>query len=260
MSGTADELTFYGPDMKCRIAYLAVATALLFVSRECVACSVAGCPSDGDETRPSFTISVSHNDKPLAGASLHIVAKGVEQFSGTTDETGTVHVQKLAPGLYWLSGDFLGTGVVYTCFHVSAKSSRRAKTKLAYTWGDDATATKQIAGTLLDSQPSKGGTPIWNLTHRINVPIAAAGLTLHEPITHAIYTTMSDNDGHFSFEGLPNGTYVLHIEGGSAGTQTFNPSDSVIELSSSAKRDELLFKGGPAGCGEGNELALDLFD
>jgi hypothetical protein len=66
---------------------------------------------------------------------------------------------------------------------------------------------------------------------------------------------MSDQDGHFFFDGLPNGMYVLHIEGGNGGEFTYDPTDSVVELTNASKRAELLFKGGPNGCG-GNELAL----
>jgi hypothetical protein len=220
---------------------------------------MAACLNNGDEMRPAFKILVRHRDKPLAGVTFHIVTKGVEQFSPTSDETGTVHIQGLSPGEYWLRGDFMGTGVVYTCFHVKTKPSKSAKAGLNYEWGDDAPATSRIAGRLVDSQPAKGGTPIWNLTHRVDVPMAGAGLTLRDPVTHAIYSTTSDQDGRFSVEGPPNGTYVLHIEGGGTGDHTYDPTDSVIELSNNAKRSELLFKGGPSGCG-GNGLGLDLFN
>jgi hypothetical protein len=242
------------------VCCIPVAIITLFCSSAAVACSMAGCSNDGDEMRPTFTIQVTHADKPLAGVNFHIVAKGTEQFSGITDESGAVHVPKLAAGEYWLNGDLLGTGVVYTCFHVSAKPSRRAKIKLTYTWGDEALATNKIAGRLVASQPAKGGTPIWNLTHRVDVPIAQAGLTLRDPVSHAVYMTTSDQDGHFLFEGLPNGTYVLHIEGGSAGEFNYDPANSIVELTNIAKRTELLFKGGPSGCGDGSELALQLFD
>lgn len=237
-----------------------IAIILLLYSSAAVACSAAGCLNNGDEMRPSFTIQVTHADKPLAGVNFHIVAKGTEQFSGITDESGATHIPKLAPGEYWLNGDLLGTGVVYTCFHVSGKPSRKAKIKLTYTWGDEAPATSKIAGRLVASQPAKGGTPIWNLTHRVDMPIAEARLTLRDPVSHAVYMKTSDQDGHFFFEGLPNGTYVLHIEGGSAGEFTYDPANSVVELTNIAKRAELLFKGGPSGCGDGNELALQLFD
>jgi len=238
--------------------YLAVAAALLSFRCQSAACSLAGCLNDGDEMRPTFTIRVTHDDKALAGVNFHIVAKGTEWFSGITDETGTLQVRRLAPGLYWLNGDILGTGVVYTCFHVKGKPSRRAKTKLAYTWGDEAPATTRIAGTLVDSQPGKGGTPLWNLLHRADVPIAGASLKLQDPLTRAIYLANSDREGKFSFEALPNGTYVLHIEDGAAGDRTYDATDQVISLDANAARNWLVFKrrdGGGGSCG-GTELEL----
>lgn len=222
-------------------------------------CSLAGCLGNGDEVRPDFMISVTHADRPLAGVGFHILANGTDRFSGTTDESGLIRVPKLRPGLYWLKGEILGTGVVETCFHISKKPSRKAKTRLTYTWGDEAPATTRIAGRLVVSQPAKGGTPIWNLTHRVDSPLETARLTLHDPVTHAVYMTTSDKDGRFSFEGLPNGTYVLQIEGGNADGFTYDPTDEVVELANSVKRSELFFKGGPNGCG-GNELALQLFN
>lgn len=222
-------------------------------------CSMAGCLNDGDEMRPTFEILVKHEDRPLAGVSFHVVANGAEQFSGITDESGSIHVPTLSPGLYWLKGEILGTGVVETCFHVGGKPSRKAKTQLIYTWGDEAPATSRIAGRLVDSQPAKGGTPIWNVTHRIDVPIAGSGLTVRDPLTNALYLTTSDKDGYFSFEGLPDGTYVLHIDASNADDHTFDSTDSVVQLDTSAKRSKLLFKRGPSGCGA-TVLALDLFN
>jgi hypothetical protein len=247
------------PILNQLIMYLGVVIIVLSFHNRSAACSVAGCLNDGEEMRPTFTIIVTHDERPLAGVNLHIVAKGTEQFSGITDDKGTIHVLNLPPGLYWLNADLLGTGVAYACFHVSAKPSRKAKVRLIYTWGDEVPAASKIAGRLVASQPDKGGTPIWNLTHRVDVPIAGANLTLRDPISHAVYMTTSDQDGHFFFEGLPNRTYVLHIEGGSAGEFTYDPANSVVELTNTAKRGELLFKGGPSGCG-GNELALQLLD
>src|SRR5579863_209410 len=247
------------PILNRPIMCLAVVIALLSFHSSSAACSMSGCPNNGDEMRPTFTIMVTHDEKPLAGVNFHVMAKGAERFSGITDDRGIIHVRKLAPGLYWLYGDLLGTGVVYTCFHVSERPSRNAKIKLTYTWGDEAWATSKVAGKLVASEPAKGGTPIWNLTHKVDVPISGASLTLRDPVSHAVYVTTSDQDGCFSFEGLPNGTYVLHIEGGNAGEFTYDPADSVVELTNLAKRGGLLFKGGPSGCG-GNELALQLFD
>jgi hypothetical protein len=253
-----DDVKSWRPILNRPIMCLAVVTALLSFHSTSAACSLAGCLNDGDEMRPSFTITVTHDDRPLAGVSFHIVGKGAEQFSGITDDRGTIHVQELAPGLYWLSGDLLGTGVVHTCFHVSAKPSKTAKSKLPYAWGDEAPATSRIAGILVDSQPGKGGTPIWNLVHRMDVPVASAELRLQDPITHAVYTTRSDQQGKFSFEALPSGTYVLHIEGGSAGERAYDATDETIKLASSANFDWLLFKTSEAAGGScgGTELEL----
>ena len=84
---------------------LAVLAALLFYPASSVACSMAGCLNDGEEMRSAFTIKVTHDGKPLAGVSFHIVAKGTELFSGVTDETGTNQVKQLSPGLYWMNGE-----------------------------------------------------------------------------------------------------------------------------------------------------------
>jgi hypothetical protein len=237
---------------------LATAAVLLLLPSLSAACSLAACGDDADEMRPSFQIIVTHGHKPLAGVEFHILAKGVEQFSGVTNEMGVVRFVNLSPGLYWLDGDMLQTGVIYTCFRVLEKWSRKAKTKLTYSWGDEATTTHQIIGRLVTSEPGKGGTPIWNLTHSVDVPIAGAGLSLHDAISHAVYKTTSDQDGRFLFEGLPNGTYVLHIEGGNAAEFTYSPANEILKIDNLAKRNELVFRGSPNGCGDGNHLELQI--
>jgi len=238
--------------------YTSIAILQLVYSSAALGCSMAGCTNNGEEMRPTFTIVVTHDDKPLSGVTFHVTAKGTDQFSGSTDEKGIIRVSKLPPGLYWLNGDLLGTGVVYTCFHVAERPSRRAKFKLSYTWGDEAPGTSRIAGSLVDSQPGKGGAPIWNLVHRMDVPIVGASLSLRDPITHAIYLASSDQDGRFSFEGVASGTYVLHIDGGAAGDRIYDATDQLIRLDNTSTRSFLLFKrreGGGGSCG-GTELDL----
>jgi hypothetical protein len=108
--------------------YASIAILPLVYSSAALGCSMAGCMNSGDEMRPTFTIVVTHDDKPLAGVSFHVLAKGADQFSGLTDGKGIIHVPKLQPGLYWLNGDLLGTGVVYTCFHVGEKRKQNSFT------------------------------------------------------------------------------------------------------------------------------------
>lgn len=47
--------------------------------------------------------------------------------------------------------------------------------------GDLAPATRRIAGKLIDSQPGTGENRIWNLVHRVNVPVTEARLNLQAP-------------------------------------------------------------------------------
>jgi hypothetical protein len=212
--------------------------------------------------RSSFAIFVTHDDKPLPGVAVRVVRAGVERFSGLTEANGRVDVGRLEPGDYWLNADFLGTGVAYTCFHINKEPSRAAKAKLRFTWGDEAPATSRIAGRLVESQPGKGGTPLWNLVHRTDVPIVGASLKLQDPLTSAVYLTSSDQDGKFSFEALPNGTYVLHIEGGAAGDEAYDGTDEVVSVRTAATRNWLLFKRrdpGGGSCG-GTELELQNSD
>lgn len=240
------------------IRCILVALSPLLFAYTAAACSIAGCSNNGQEMQRSFTIFVTHGDKPLAGVAVHVEHKGTELLSKTTDANGAVLIRQLTPGDYWLKADILGTGVVYTCFHVNERPSRAAKIRLSYTWGDEAPATNRIAVRLVDSQPGKGGTPIWNLIHRTDAPVVDANVRVQDPLTHAVYTTNSDQDGQFSFDGLPNGTYVLHIEGGAAGDRAYDATDEVITLDSGAARNWLAFRRADADGGSCGGTELDL--
>jgi hypothetical protein len=67
---------------------------------------------------------------------------------------------------------------------------------------------------LIDS--GKGGTPLENLLHRVDVPIVGAKLELRQPLNGAVYKTVSDINGYFALDTALTGTYVLHIKEGTA--------------------------------------------
>jgi len=114
---------------------------------------------------------------------------------------------------------------------------------MAYQWGASAPATRQIAGKLLisDALPGQGGPDIWNLMHRVDAPISTATLKLQNLLTGAIYRKVSDQNGSFSFDLIPNGTYVLHVEGGTAP----EPADFLIQRNDNAPRN--MAEGGMCG-------------
>jgi len=239
------------------LTFVALAVTSCAVSSSADACSIAGCLGEGVEMRQNFVVGIRHGGKPLTGVAVRIRGNGKE-FTVFTTSDGKARIGELPSGLYWLDAEFLGIGAAYQCFHVSDQPTSKAKRKLTYDWGDDAPATQRVAGSLIDSQPNKAGTPLWNLLHPVDVPIVGANLKLQSPTTGTIYTTISDSQGVFAFEAIPTGTYVLHIEGGSAGDRGYDATDQLIELSPQASRDTLLLKrsaGGGGSCG-GTSLEL----
>lgn len=191
---------------------------------------------------PTFVVKVEHDNKPLAGVAVEIkpidtnIAKTV---STATDSEGTAYVTDLAPGDYWIKAELLGISAASTCFHVNDKPSGRAKGGFDFTWGDHAPKTNRIAGTLVDVQSGQGGTPLWNLLHGRAVPIAGAALTATNPVTRTSARTWSGVDGTFAFDAIPNGTYVLHVEGGRAGERDYDETDVLIELTPKTFRNAL---------------------
>ena len=213
--------------------------------------------------RSTFTVTIRHTEKPLPGATVEIRgpqgAPEATKFIVATDDNGIAHIANLAPGDYWLDAEYLGIGAAYECFHVNEEPSRNAKNDMVYDWGDLAPGTSRIAGKLIDSQPGKGGTPIQNLIHRIDVPIAGANLTLRSATSGAVYQAISDSDGAFAFDGLPRGTYVLHIDAGMGEPgREYEASDQLIALDPVAKDDSLLFKRREATGGRCGGTSLEL--
>jgi hypothetical protein len=88
-------------------------------------------------------------------------------------------------------------------------------------------------------------------------PTGEAQLELEDPLAGAIYTTVSDNDGRFSFGDVPSGTYVLHIEGGATHVgHELEPTDLLIRVTDTASRNMLLERSGGSTCG-GPSLILE---
>jgi hypothetical protein len=224
-----------------------------------LACSMASCVNNGDEMRRDFVVRITFADNPLPGVSVQIT--GTRSFSATSSADGTVNVSGLPPGDYWLNTDLLGISAGSQCFHVNSRSSRKARRLVKYEWGDLAPGIRRVAGRLIDSQPSQDGNPLWKLTHRLEAPISDAALKLQNPFTGKVYRTTSDHDGDFSFDAIPNGKYVLHVERGitDAG-RNYESTDQLINLSETARPSSLVLEWREASGGSCGGASLQLRD
>jgi len=74
-----------------------------------------------------------------------------------------------------------------------------------------------------------------------------------------VYHATSDAEGAFSFDGVPSGTYVLHIDAGTIEPgRNYGASDHLISLDSTAKYSSLVLKHKDAGAGSCGGTGLEL--
>lgn len=249
--------------LKRSVASLVVFCLLPLAATPARACSAAGCLDGGVEMRRDFTVRIRNADKAIEGASVEVIgpqgSNTSKKFTVNTDKNGVARVIRLMPGEYWLNAAYLEIGAAYHCFHVNERPSRKAKRSLSYDWGDAAVVTNRVAGSLQDSQPGGGGSPLWNLTHRVDVPIVGASLKLQNAATKIVVHSTSGANGAFAFEGIANGTYVLHIDAGEVGPDRgYEASHHLINVKSMAKRSSLVLKRREAGGGSCGGTSLEL--
>lgn len=225
----------------------------------CFACSDVACVGNGTEFSKDFAVAIAFRKQPISDAIVKISGNGTEFFE-KSDTNGVAHIRNLSPGLYWIEAEVFGTGVAYQCFHVEAVASSKARRKLRLQWGNDAPAVTAIQGRIVDLQPDKTGKPAFDLLHRVEVGIAATHFQLRDPISHISYAAISDDKGRFIFHQVPEGTYVLHAEGGQAGDRVYDGTDLVIALSARGRPGSLLLARREAAGGSCGGTSLEIRD
>jgi len=210
--------------------------------------------------KPSFTVVAKLRGKPLPRATVRIDKYVPNQdnqvwLKGITASDGKFRVASLPPGDYWIYVVMLGVWVGGECFHVGSAFSLTAKRQLKYEW-HYVNETSRISGKLIDSQLGEGPT-ILDRLRRKEVPIGNAKFRLQDIASEENFETRSDDDGSFAFGPIPDGTYVLHVEGGTS-TREFGSDQWGFTINARSKRYSLhLTSSDPFGgsCG-GTELKL----
>jgi Domain of unknown function (DUF4198)/Carboxypeptidase regulatory-like domain len=236
-----------------------VIVVLLLAPRLSIACESTSFCTARTELNRTFTVRVTADDKPVSGVLVEVETNyskpGKEnkiRFTGTTGADGSVRIPKLRAGRYTLSAEYLGLSIDYDeCLDVLSHPTDKAEKEIHYTWGDEAAAvTGQVRGKLMNGERDPKLPIVERITHLKAVPIAGASLSLRSPSTKVPYTTTTGDDGSFVFSGVPDGTYVLHLDAGkSISGFTHEHDDQLIRVSNSAKPDDLEWELGAAICG-----------
>jgi len=190
--------------------------------------------------RTNFVVSVTHENKPMAGASVEVYGSGENGEAallllGKSEADGTFVVANLRPGDYWLGVTLLGVRAAGSdCFYVTNRPSRKAKRALQYSWGDNPLVVPQLAGKLMERQPGTGGKPEGILS-----PIPKATLTLRNTTSGASYTTTTTEDASFAFDRVPSGVYVLEVEYENQPNHDPRPDHLVVKINPNANAGPL---------------------
>jgi hypothetical protein len=215
------------------------------------ACSLLPCSNRSIEVQRDFIAIVKFAGRPLPGVSVEVrtSSSGQPYLTALTDAAGEARIRPLVPGDYWISVKYLEVSAGYHCFRVLPYSSLRAKGRLKYRWGESGLTLRSLAASAVDWQPDTGGTLLWNQAHSHTVPIIGAVARLEDARTRESFRSVSDAAGKFAFPVLPEGAYVLHVEGSTA-SRGYEASDILLSVEHSAARQNLVLRRRETGCGD----------
>lgn len=233
----------------------AVISVMAVVAPVAFGCSVStGCNFDVQTVRPDFPVTVMHQGQPLRGAKVsvrEVSAEKPQTLEFETDARGQAQVSNLKPGRWSLHVSYLGVSGGGSCLRVSRSPLRIPHRSLEYHWGDVAVDSDTISGLLIDSRPGNTGSRLFDRIRRLNVPIVGATLTLDSPTGGSVPAIRSDEKGEFSFGRVPDGVYVLRVEGGQT-LSAYPLTRILIHISQRAPMKKLVLQtqDGESNCGD----------
>jgi hypothetical protein len=94
-----------------------------------------------------FTVVVTHREKPIAGINVKVVPEGSPDpiFTKTTDANGTVFIDGLIAGRYFLTASHEEFDVGTEWIEVAAVPNAKAKKRLKLQWADWSFQTSRVA-------------------------------------------------------------------------------------------------------------------
>lgn len=205
-----------------------------------------------------MTVVVTHREKPIAGIKVQVVPEGRPDpiLTKTTDANGTVLIDGLMAGRYFLTASHEGFDVGKEWIEVATVPNAKAKKRLKLQWADWSYETSRVAGTLTGLVPGNTGHPLMDIVHPNVTVFPGVAITLKSALSEDERHTISDSSGAFLFDDVPDGIYILTIAGGMK--SLYGDADvtrQVIDVMRSAKSDSLPLQLKNTGSGVDFELA-----
>jgi hypothetical protein len=143
-------------------------------------------------------------------------------LSKSTAADGTARFTDLNPGKYYIFVRHLdifasSADGVHGHIEVLPKGTAQAKAKLEYRWGEKPIEVRQIAGTMTTSESGANVIRQFQKALGLSFPVDGAQIELQHATNGSIFKTKSDASGKFVINGVPSGTYRLHLSGGRYG-------------------------------------------
>lgn len=205
-----------------------------------------------------LTVVVTHRQKPIAGIKIQIVPEGSPEpvLTSTTDAKGTVLVDVLVAGRYFLTASHEEFDAGKEWIEVVALPNAQAKKRLNIQWADWSYQTSRIAGTLTGLVRGNTGQPLMDIVHPNATVFPGVAITLKNAFSDDERHTISDSSGAFIIDDVPDGIYILTIAGGMK--SLYGDADvtrQVIDVTRRANSDSLPLQLTDTGNGVDFELA-----
>jgi hypothetical protein len=194
------------------------------------------------QVSPHLTVVVTHREKPIAGINVQVVPEGRLDpvFTSTTDAKGTVLIDGLMVGRYFLTASYEEFDAGKEWIEVVAVPNAKTKKRFDFQWADWSYQTRRVAGTLTGLVPGTTGHPLMDIVHPIATVYSGVAITLKNAFSDDERHTISDSSGAFFMDDVPDGIYILTIAGGMK--SLYGDADvtrQVIDVTQSAINDSL---------------------
>ena len=226
-------------------------TSLLLV---CAVQATFGCEARSLELRqvsPNLTIVVTHRGKPIAGIEVQIVPEKSSEpvFAASTNENGSVLVRGLTAGQYYLTASHEDFEAAKEWIEVTSASNAEAVKRFDFQWADGSYQTSRVAGTLTGRVPGGTGNRLMDIVHPVKAVYPGVGITLRSAFSFDEYRTTSDGTGAFLMDNVPDGIYILTVDGGMKSISGIaEVTRQVVDVTRDVSRNSLPLQLKDTGC------------